>query len=474
MRNIAILLATENSANSTDDTSTFIDMLQVAGATFVTQAYSVLDRHFPKSATSHDGFILLGRLPFLSLSVPLMKQLLDLVREIRHHNIPLFGSCFGHLAIAKALGGEVSENSKQSADGPAILELVREDYWKTGIDSLKFSNSPQSTQVVLPPYGARVIATSNHCPIAAMAVGDNIFSTHYQPEHFSSQAQHVRAFAKCITTFFEQTTYEQASHDSISQRCQFTEMVVAKSGTLAMEYFRDISSLEIDRKGVQDLVSNADRAVEELIRAEINSVFPFDGIVGEEYSTITGSTGFDWVIDPIDGTANFVRGIPNWTISIACVQNSKTVIGSVSDPLHDEHFFCRRNFGAFLNGQPIRVAGRAELSDGLMGIGSSTLADVSPVPALISSLIERDSMFVRSGSGALGLAYVACGRYIGYMEDHMNAYDCLAGILLVEEAGGIMHGLDFAAMMGAGSKVVAASPEIFREVREISRSAFGS
>ena len=132
-------------------------------------------------------------------------------------------------------------------------------------------------------------------------------------------------------------------------------------------------------------------------------------------------------------------------------------------------FFARRYCGTFLNGAPIRASGHTKLSDGLMGLGTSSLNGTNPFPALAEELFGHDSLFVKIGSGTFGLTYAACGRDLAYMEDHMKSWDCLAGILLAEEAGAIVHGFDFDSIMKQGSRVIVATPGVFHQVRSISQ-----
>ena len=505
MNTIAILLATDKCTDTLegfpDDSQRFIDLLRLADDRYSFAVIPVHDGEFPDSAADYDGYIITGSSASVNGQEPWLTRLFELVREIKAEGTPLFGSCFGHQAIAKALGGEVSANPFGWSVGTEVTEFVRRENWTPEPGNRMRLYSAHQEQVTRLPAGARVIGTNHRCPVAAAAVGDRIFTTQYHPEMTpdfiralvdamrddlgegieDSRRQlalgsEMQAFADCLAGFFEQARTDQAEGggSETDLRCRFAQDVSAKAGQLALEYFSDISSLEIQNKGVQDQVSDADRAVETLIRKEIAAAFPGDGIIGEEFEARRGSSGFDWIIDPIDGTSNFVRGIPAWTVVIACVQNSAPVIASISDPVHGEHYFCRRGRGASLNGKPIQASGDLDLSEGLMGIGTSTLAEKSPVPALAEQLLERNSIFERNGSGALALAYVACGRYLGHMEDHMHSWDCVAGILLAEEAGAITHGYDHEAIMSQGGKVVVAAPGVFHAVREVAQIALGA
>ncbi|MGV6872271.1 inositol monophosphatase family protein [Pseudochelatococcus sp. B33] len=213
--------------------------------------------------------------------------------------------------------------------------------------------------------------------------------------------------------------------------------VILDAGRAALAFFADPSSLRTEAKlGGQDVVSEADRAVEELIRGRIGQVFPDDGILGEEQGLVAGSSGFLWVVDPIDGTSCFLHGLDQWCISIAVMDGPETVLGLIHRPTTGDLFVARKHGGAFLNGRPMRVDAAAFIDSALVGVGANFRIPAGRIAAFIRVLLEAGGMFVRSGSGALMLAEVASGRLAGYYEPHINAWDCMAGLLLIREAGG--------------------------------------
>lgn len=237
--------------------------------------------------------------------------------------------------------------------------------------------------------------------------------------------------------------------------------IVAAAAETALAFFRDRDSLNIETKGRQDWVSQADRDVEKQVRAALAKLYPDDGIVGEEHDNTAGSSGFTWVIDPIDGTTNFVNGMPHWCVVLAGVHEGQTVVAQVCDPNLGETFSARRGQGATLNGQPIRVADVASLDKGSICVGHNARVTPSDTLALMDALLAAGGLFNGSGSGALDLAMVACGRVIGYCEPHMYAWDCLASLLLIEEAGGRVQPFDLDAMIASGGRVVAAAPGVY-------------
>jgi myo-inositol-1(or 4)-monophosphatase len=260
---------------------------------------------------------------------------------------------------------------------------------------------------------------------------------------------------------------------SHSERLNFARELAERAGLLGMEFFKKLDSLTIESKGHQDMVSEADREVELFVRREIAKAYPDDGIIGEEHAPTKGSTGYTWVIDPIDGTANFVRGIPAWCVVIACAKDGVTVTGVIHEPSTGETFYGEKGGGAFLNGKPIRATSGNSLSDGSLGVGFSNRRETASVPGLIRDLLARGGVFYRNASGALMLAYVASGRLLGYIENHMNAWDCIAGMLLIEEAGGRVVASDPKTVLEKGTVVVVGGVNVFDEIHALCAEAFG-
>jgi myo-inositol-1(or 4)-monophosphatase len=255
-------------------------------------------------------------------------------------------------------------------------------------------------------------------------------------------------------------------------RERFAVDLARRAGELGLRYFRDLDSLTIESKGHQDMVSEADRGVETFVREALAAEYPSDGIVGEEHSPRAGSSGFTWVIDPIDGTANFVRGIPAWTVVIAGALNGTTEVAVIHEPCTGETFHGRRGGGAFLNGKPIRVSRSTSLADGSVGTGFSNRRDAVNIVPFIDTLMREGGVFFRNASGALMLAYVASGRLLAYVEEHMNAWDCLAGLLLVEEASGRIVKPDPETVLAEGTVVIAGCKGVFDRVEAMCGEAF--
>ncbi len=249
--------------------------------------------------------------------------------------------------------------------------------------------------------------------------------------------------------------------------------IALDAGRLGLDYFRRRDALLVEVKGHQDFVSEADKQLELLVRRRLSEVYPEDAIVGEEHDSTPGTSGFTWVIDPIDGTTNFVNGIPDWTVVIAGVADAQIQIGVIVDPCHDEQYVAVRGQGATLNNRPLALKGGRGLRDGSVGVGFSNRVSTAGVNALIGALLAGGSVFYRNASGALSLAYVAAGRLLGYSEEHMNAWDCLAGQLLVAEAGGGVEVQDADRMIAEGGRVIVGAPDVFPELLAMSEKAFG-
>jgi myo-inositol-1(or 4)-monophosphatase len=222
-------------------------------------------------------------------------------------------------------------------------------------------------------------------------------------------------------------------------------------------------------------VSEADKNVEILVRAAIATAFPDDAIVGEEDAPTTGTSGFTWVIDPVDGTTNFIHGIPQWCVAIAIVQNAQTVAGVIHDPVHDECNHAMRGHGAFTNAKPIHTLSGRSLQNGSLGVGfSGRTRATGNVITLIDLITKSGSVFWRNGSGALSLAYVAQGKLLGYVEEHMNAWDCLAGQLMIQEAGGRIEAQNADQMIADGGRVVVSTANIFDEVLALANASYNA
>jgi myo-inositol-1(or 4)-monophosphatase len=260
--------------------------------------------------------------------------------------------------------------------------------------------------------------------------------------------------------------------DAIAARHEAAEQIAAEAAALALGYFHRRADLVVEAKASpQDIVSRADREVEALIRARVAALFPGDGFLGEEMGVQAGTSGFTWVIDPIDGTSPFIAGLPHWCVAIALQQGPETVAAVTHLPMADEVFSVRQGGGVRLNGVALQLGDAVRLTNSQTGIGASHRSDPAAMGALIRALLEAGGVFYRNGSGALMLASVAAGRLGSYYEAHMNAWDCLGGLLMVREAGGITAPFGADGHLLAGDKVVAAAPQVWPALHDVLRAA---
>lgn len=258
----------------------------------------------------------------------------------------------------------------------------------------------------------------------------------------------------------------------IQRRYLFAKELICKVGETALGFYLNRNNLEIKyKKGEpQDLVSLADQTVEKEIKEALKVYFSDDGFLGEE----SGADGLDrefcWIVDPIDGTSPFLYGLHAWCISIAIMHKQEVVVGLIYDPLHKELFHSMKGAGAFLNEKQISASKAISLREGLIGLGMSHRVPANVFTPFLNQVLLDGGMYVRNGSGALTLAYVASGRLIGYYEPHINAWDCLAGILLVNEAGGRTN--DFLAYDGLskGNYILASGSAVFERLEIIRNS----
>jgi myo-inositol-1(or 4)-monophosphatase len=258
-------------------------------------------------------------------------------------------------------------------------------------------------------------------------------------------------------------TVDRHASDIDRREIACREMIL-KAGAIARTGFLTAGSDPTPMKGPQDFLTATDKAVEEFLRSEVARRFPEDGFLGEESGG--GAAQSLWVVDPIDGTANFSRGIPHYCISIAYLRANVVEVGAIYNPGLDELYLARRGRGATRNGSPIFVAATTDYARASVELGWSLRLPNERYVTALDRILTRGANVRRSGSGALGLAFVADGRLDAYAELHMNSWDCLAGLLLVEEAGGVVA--PFLALNGLleGGGVLAACPGVAAGISE--------
>ncbi len=256
---------------------------------------------------------------------------------------------------------------------------------------------------------------------------------------------------------------------SLDKRFALAKTLAQEASAMALDYFNRRDTLVIETKrDMQDVVSIADRNVEKVIRDRVAAMLPEDGFLGEEFGHTEGDSGYTWVVDPIDGTAPFVNGIPSWCVSIAVVHGGEPVIGVISAPCQNELYAAALGNGAKLNGRVLTLDPSRTMQNALTGIGSNSHVSPETVADIVKRLLAAGGNMIRNGSGALMLAYVAAGRLVGYYEPYIHAWDCLAGCCLVKEAGGWYHPFPVDGdKLTKGAPVVAGGPGVRADLERL-------
>ena len=240
--------------------------------------------------------------------------------------------------------------------------------------------------------------------------------------------------------------------NSISANLNIMIKASEKASKILIRDFGEVEKLQVSKKGPADFVSNADLKAEKIIIEELKKAKPNYSILSEEGGTeLNKDKDNTWIIDPIDGTINFLHGIPHFAISIALKSKNEIVSGLIFDPIKNEMFFAEKDNGAFFNNQRIKVSKKNRINDCLFAAGGK-----------IDN--EPDFHFRKSGCAALDMAYVAAGRYDGYFQKDLNLWDIAAGIVIVKEAGGIVNEIDLS--KNENVKIIASTTDINSKLLE--------
>ena len=234
--------------------------------------------------------------------------------------------------------------------------------------------------------------------------------------------------------------------NSISANLNLMIKACEKASKILIRDFGEIEKLQVSKKGPSDFVTNSDLKTEKIIIEELTKGRPDYSIISEENGVkINKDNKNTWIIDPIDGTVNFLHGIPHFATSIALKHNDEIISGLIFDPIKDEMFYAEKDNGAFLNNKRIRVSKKNNIKECLFAT---------------SGLIDKKMEFSyrKSGSAALDMAYIACGRYDGYFQKNLHLWDIAAGLILVKEAGGMINKIDLG--NHDDLKIIATSPNI--------------
>jgi len=240
--------------------------------------------------------------------------------------------------------------------------------------------------------------------------------------------------------------------NSISANLNIMIKAVEKASKILIRDFGELEKLQVSLKGPNDFVTNSDKKVEKIIIEELTKSRKKFSILGEEIGEVINSDKDSyWIIDPIDGTTNFLHGIPHFAISIALKIKEEIVSGLIFDPIKNEMFYAEKNCGAYFNNQRIRVSKKKNLSECLFATGGK-------------DEINNNLNIRKSGSAALDMAYVGAGRYDGYFQKNLNIWDIAAGIIIIKESGGRINDINYSS--NEVIKVLAGSNSIYEKMLE--------
>ncbi len=251
-------------------------------------------------------------------------------------------------------------------------------------------------------------------------------------------------------------------------------MAAARKAARALSRdFGEVENLQVSRKGPSDFVSSADLKAENTLFEELSKVRPGYGFVMEERGVVEGTDKTNrWIVDPLDGTTNFLHSIPHFAISIALEREGVLVAGVIYNVVRDELFWAEKGAGAYLNDRRLRVAGRSDMRDALIACGTPWHGRPGHEQALseIGRVIGKSAGVRRMGAASLDLAYVAAGRFDGFWERNLGIWDIAAGAVLVREAGGAVNEIDGGDFMKTGA-VIAANPQLIGPLTQTVRGS---
>ncbi len=244
--------------------------------------------------------------------------------------------------------------------------------------------------------------------------------------------------------------------------------IVRDAGLFIRSQFGKVTASDIETKSRNSLVSYVDKEAERMLVAGLGALIPGSTFITEEGTVAQGASEWTWIIDPLDGTTNFLQQIPMYSVSVGLRHGDVLVVGVVYSVEQDEMFWAVKGGGAWLNGQPIRVSGQDDVQSAVVATGFPYASrDLLPrLTSIFGYFLQHAQGIRRLGSAAIDLAYVACGRFDVYYETTLNPWDIAGGILIVEEAGGIVTDFSGERAMLDNGQVIAATPGIHQAVAE--------
>jgi len=258
----------------------------------------------------------------------------------------------------------------------------------------------------------------------------------------------------------------------LEKYCQQVAAICKSAGSYIRQEYQVFSNQHIEQKGLHDLVSYVDKEAERLLVEKLRELIPESGFITEEDADREISSTYNWIIDPLDGTTNFIHKVPTFSVSVALIKGSELLIGVVYEINRDESFTAYKGGGAYLNGKRIQVSNAEQLSQTLLATGFPfrKFDNLDNYLAVLKSMMQQTRGIRRIGSAAADLAYTACGRFDCFFEYNLNNYDIAAGVLLIQEAGGKVSDFHGRQNMLSDGNIIAGNPLIteivFDEVKK--------
>ena len=259
------------------------------------------------------------------------------------------------------------------------------------------------------------------------------------------------------------------TNDQLFDLCHHVQHVARETGAYIREQRKTLSASQIESKGKNNFVTVVDKAAEEMLVLQLGRLFPEAGFITEEDATRIRHAEWNWIIDPLDGTSNFIHGVPCYCVSIALAKNNEPVLGVIYEINLDECFYAVKDFGSYLNGKSVYCSAATRLDESLVATGFPY--DIGEQKEmylnLFSSVLENSRGIRRMGSAAVDMAYVACGRFDAFYEKGLNSWDIAAGTIIVQEAGGAVSDFKGGDDFLFGKTLICGTPAVVSEIVKI-------
>lgn len=262
----------------------------------------------------------------------------------------------------------------------------------------------------------------------------------------------------------------------LSETCHSAKEVIASAVDFIRKQAANFEFSAVEHKGLNDMVSYVDKTAEQILVDGLRKIIPGCGFITEENTDNSKGDRYNWIIDPLDGTTNFIHGVPCYCVSVALMENDELVLGIIHEVNQDECFYSWKGEAAYMNGKKITVSKRTKLSDSLIvtGFPYTNFSRLKEYMEIFDFCMKNTHGIRRPGSAAVDLAYVACGRFEVFYEYGLNSWDVAAGVFIVQQAGGKVSDFSGGTNFVFGKEVVATNAFVFDEFLEIVREKMGS